>query len=108
MFFPEVDFPMTQDSRDPAAIHQPVLLEDCVRLVTSSLGRVESPVIVDCTLGLAGHATAFLKAASNARLVGIDRDAEALALATRRMEREGLSRSLVNLIIFLHKRYARK
>ena len=82
---------MTQDSRDPAAIHQPVLLEDCVRLVTSSLGRVESPVIVDCTLGLAGHATAFLKAAPNARLVGIDRDAEALALATRRMEREGLA-----------------
>ncbi|KFI97878.1 16S rRNA methyltransferase [Bifidobacterium stellenboschense] len=81
----------TGETRDPAAIHQPVLLDDCVRLVTSGLAKTAHPVIVDCTLGLAGHATAFLKAAPNARLVGIDRDAEALALATERMGREGLA-----------------
>lgn len=77
--------------RDPDAIHRPVLLDDCVRLVTGGLadgGR--GAVIVDCTLGLAGHATAFLKAAPHARLVGIDRDAEALGLAGERMAREGL------------------
>ena len=76
---------MTMDNRDVSTIHQPVLLEDCVRLVTGGLSRKQSPIIVDCTLGLAGHATAFLKAAPQARLVGIDRDAEALALAVRRV-----------------------
>ena len=82
---------MTMDNRDVSTIHQPVLLEDCVRLVTGGLSRKQSPIIVDCTLGLAGHATAFLKAAPQARLVGIDRDAEALALATERMKAEGLA-----------------
>ena len=77
-------------ARDLSAIHQPVLLEDCVRLVTGGLEGETEPVIVDCTLGLAGHATAFLKAAPTARLIGIDRDAEALQLATQRMRDEGL------------------
>ncbi|KAA8832105.1 16S rRNA (cytosine(1402)-N(4))-methyltransferase RsmH [Bifidobacterium tissieri] len=75
---------------DITAIHQPVLLDDCVRLVTEA-ATAPGSVIVDCTLGLAGHSTAFLKAAPNARLIGIDRDEEALALATRRMQDEGLS-----------------
>ncbi|MBW3087768.1 16S rRNA (cytosine(1402)-N(4))-methyltransferase RsmH [Bifidobacterium sp. 82T24] len=73
---------------DITAIHQPVLLEDCVRLVTSAAGR-PGAIIVDCTLGLAGHATAFLRNAPEATLIGIDRDEEALALATRRMEDNG-------------------
>ena len=76
-------------TRDLSTIHQPVLLEDCVRLVTGGLKDNAEPVIVDCTLGLAGHATAFLKAAPTARLIGIDRDAEALQLATQRMRDEG-------------------
>ncbi|RBP99191.1 16S rRNA (cytosine(1402)-N(4))-methyltransferase [Bifidobacterium xylocopae] len=71
-------------------IHDPVLLDECVQLVAPSLGR-EGAWMVDCTLGLAGHATAFLKAAPSARLIGIDRDEEALALAVERMDREGLS-----------------
>ena len=71
-------------------VHRPVMLDECVELVTGALSDASSPIIVDCTLGLAGHATAFLKAAPNAKLIGIDRDAEALALATARMCSEGL------------------
>jgi 16S rRNA (cytosine1402-N4)-methyltransferase len=71
-------------------IHQPVLLADCVNLMVPALDH-EGAVALDCTLGLAGHSTAFLKAAPMARLIGIDRDGEALALATERMRREGLS-----------------
>ena len=82
---------MTTDDRSISTIHQPVLLEDCVRLVTGGLSRRHAPTIVDCTLGLAGHATAFLKAAPEARLIGIDRDAEALGLATERMRAAGLA-----------------
>lgn len=73
---------------DITAIHQPVLLEDCVRLVTSAARR-PGAIIVDCTLGLAGHATAFLHNAPEATLIGIDRDEEALGLATRRMKDGG-------------------
>lgn len=78
------------------AVHRPVMLDECIDLVTGGLNesrghRDSAPVIVDCTLGLAGHATAFLKAAPEAQLIGIDRDGEALALASERMEREGLS-----------------
>ncbi|MBT1165314.1 16S rRNA (cytosine(1402)-N(4))-methyltransferase RsmH [Bifidobacterium simiarum] len=75
---------------DITAIHQPVLLNDCVELIAPAAAR-PGAVIVDCTLGLAGHSTAFLKAAPDARLIGIDRDEEALALATERMRKEGLA-----------------
>ena len=71
-------------------IHQPVLLRDCVDLVAPALTE-PGAIAVDCTLGLAGHSTAFLKSSPNARLIGIDRDSEALALATQRMEQEGLA-----------------
>ncbi len=76
------------------SIHAPVLLQDCVDLVTPALQH-EGSIVVDCTLGLAGHATAFLKAAPSATLIGIDRDAEALALATERMRSEGLEKRFI-------------
>ncbi len=75
---------------DIARIHQPVLLQQCVDLVAPAL-QAPGSVAVDCTLGLAGHTTAFLKAAPGARVIGIDRDAEALALATERVAGEGLA-----------------
>ena len=79
---------------NPGAIHQPVLLDDCVDLVVPALDHPGS-VVVDCTLGLAGHAVAFLKAAPSSTLIGIDRDGEALGMATRRMEQEGLAHRFV-------------
>ena len=75
---------------DVTTIHQPVLLRDCVDLVAPALAKPGS-IAVDCTLGLAGHSTAFLKASPHACLIGIDRDTEALALATQRMQMEGLA-----------------
>lgn len=75
---------------DYAQIHQPVLLQQCVDLMVPALQHAGA-LAVDCTLGLAGHATAFLKAAPQATLIGIDRDSEALRMATARMEQEGLA-----------------
>jgi 16S rRNA (cytosine1402-N4)-methyltransferase len=75
---------------DLNAIHQPVLLGTCVDLVSPSLSQAGSTV-VDCTLGLAGHAMAFLGACPEARLIGIDRDAEALKLASQRIDEAGFS-----------------
>lgn len=81
---------MREDDVDGNRVHSPVLLQDCLDLVTPALSR-DGAVVVDCTLGLAGHATAFLQACPRARLIGIDRDQEALDLATGRMDRLGLS-----------------
>jgi 16S rRNA (cytosine1402-N4)-methyltransferase len=56
--------------------HVPVLLERCVGLLAPALTTPEA-VVVDCTLGMGGHAEALL-AATPARLIGLDRDPEAL------------------------------
>jgi 16S rRNA (cytosine1402-N4)-methyltransferase len=55
-----------------------------VELLTPALSA-PGAVLVDGTLGLAGHAAALLRAAPEARLVGVDRDADALAAARERL-----------------------
>lgn len=42
-------------------------------------------LFVDCTVGLGGHAEAILEASDDARVVGIDRDPAALAIARERL-----------------------
>ncbi len=70
---------------EPAsARHVPVLVGRVVELLTPAL-REPDAVVVDATLGMAGHAEALLSANPAARLVGIDRDTEALALAAVRL-----------------------
>src|SRR3954468_6994848 len=63
--------------------HVPVLVERCVGLLAPSLTGPDA-VVVDCTLGMGGHAEALL-AATPARLVGIHRDPEALRRSTARL-----------------------
>ena len=63
--------------------HQPVMLNEVVSLLAPALHG--DPVLVDCTLGLGGHAAALLDACPQARLIGLDRDPEALALAAERL-----------------------
>ena len=63
--------------------HVPVLLERCVGLLAPALTR-PTDVVVDCTLGMGGHAEALL-AATPARLVGLDRDPEALRRSGARL-----------------------
>jgi len=64
--------------------HLPVMLAEIVELLTPALAGNE-PVLVDCTLGLGGHAEALLRACPDAHLVGVDRDPRALALAGERL-----------------------
>lgn len=61
--------------------HVPVLVREVVEHLRPALElRPEGPIL-DGTLGLAGHASALLEAFPRARLVGVDQDPEALALA---------------------------
>ncbi len=64
--------------------HVPVLLERCVGLLAPALTEPGS-VVVDCTLGMGGHAEALLAAAPQCRLVGLDRDPEALRRSGARL-----------------------
>jgi 16S rRNA (cytosine1402-N4)-methyltransferase len=77
--------------------HVPVMLAEIVDLLTPALGGDE-PVLVDCTLGLGGHAAALLHASAEARLIGLDRDPRALALAVDRLAPFGDRVTLVEAV----------
>jgi 16S rRNA (cytosine1402-N4)-methyltransferase len=64
----------------------PVLLERCVALLAPAVTE-PGAVLVDATLGLAGHSEAFLHSFSELRLVGLDRDQQALDLSRQRLAR---------------------
>jgi 16S rRNA (cytosine1402-N4)-methyltransferase len=66
------------------ARHVPVLLPRVAGLLDPAL-RDRPAVLVDATLGLGGHASAFLAAHPQLTLVGLDRDPQALELAARRL-----------------------
>jgi 16S rRNA (cytosine1402-N4)-methyltransferase len=73
--------------------HTPVLLDE----VVSFLSPHSDGIYVDATLGEGGHAEAILQASTpQGRLVGIDRDAEVLAVAEHRLMRFGARAQLVH------------
>lgn len=61
--------------------HVPVLLNEVLELLAPS----EGGLIIDCTLGMGGHSEAILRATSTGRVIGLDRDAEAIELAGGRL-----------------------
>ncbi len=67
----------------PATGHVPVMLGRTIELLAPALAG--GGTYVDCTLGLGGHAEAVLTACPDARLIGIDRDPDALAIAGERL-----------------------
>lgn len=76
---------MTHGDEPDAFLHLPVMLDDVLGL----LAPIPSGLVIDATLGGAGHAVAILESRSDVRLLGIDRDADALAAAGRRLARFG-------------------
>jgi len=65
----------------PDAPHCPVLLRESVGYLAAERGGL----FVDATLGLGGHSEALLEASPLVRVLGIDRDREALQFATARL-----------------------
>ena len=61
--------------------HEPVLCSETVDLLCGA----GPGLFVDATLGAGGHAAALLARDDGIRLIGIDRDSDALALARTRL-----------------------
>jgi 16S rRNA (cytosine1402-N4)-methyltransferase len=62
---------------DPVFEHRPVMVDEVVDL----LGPVPAGSVVDATVGGGGHARAVLRAHPHLRIVGLDRDTDALDAA---------------------------
>ncbi len=84
----------TMNLRD---IHTPVLLDRCAELLGPALQR-DGAVFVDATLGMGGHSEAFLERFPGIRLVGLDRDTDALRIAGERLARFGDRVTLVHTV----------
>jgi 16S rRNA (cytosine1402-N4)-methyltransferase len=89
---------VTESDPEPPARHAPVLLDRVLELLEPAVRDAEDPVLVDGTLGLGGHAEALLDAHPAMRLVGLDRDPQALRLAGRRLSRFGQRVRLVHAV----------
>lgn len=73
---------MTMDTTYASEYHAPVLVQETIDLLVHNA----SGVYVDATLGGGGHSLAILQSLdANAKLLGIDRDADALAEAQDRL-----------------------
>lgn len=82
-----------------SALHIPVLADRCIELLLVGITAVTrqqqstnpdqarsfKPVVIDGTLGMGGHAQKLLQAERTVKLIGIDRDAQAIKLASRRL-----------------------
>jgi 16S rRNA (cytosine1402-N4)-methyltransferase len=64
--------------------HEPVMVAETVELLDASRGGL----FVDCTVGLGGHTRALLEAGAS-RVLGLDRDPDALRVAGLRLEEFG-------------------
>jgi 16S rRNA (cytosine1402-N4)-methyltransferase len=77
--------------------HQPVMVDRVVALLAPALDR-PGAVLVDATVGLGGHTAAVLRRCPTARVVGLDRDAEALAIADSRLKEFAERLTLVHTV----------
>lgn len=66
-------------------LHLPVMLTETLEFLEPERGGV----FIDATLGLAGHSEAMLESGEDVKLIGIDQDTEAIAHATKRLEKFG-------------------
>lgn len=71
---------------EASKLHIPVLLKEVIELTNPQRGDV----VIDGTLGMGGHAEAFLKRiAPDGLLIGLDKSPESLEIAKKRLEGKG-------------------
>mmetsp|Transcript_19334 Transcript_19334/g.53077 ORF Transcript_19334/g.53077 Transcript_19334/m.53077 type:complete len:635 (+) Transcript_19334:70-1974(+) len=80
-----------EDVDAPVFQHVSVMLPEVVEAFAAA-DLAEGAIVVDCTLGGAGHSEALLEQCPGVRLLGIDRDERALEAAGARLRRFGHER----------------
>ena len=65
--------------------HIPVLYREVVDIFSD----IESGIIIDCTMGYAGHSSLILENNPNIKLVAIDQDQTAIDFSTQRLKKYG-------------------
>lgn len=83
--------PTAERSKQP---HLPVLLEEVLELFRELALRHETGTFCDVTLGAAGHTSALLEAHPGWRVLGLDQDPDALAIAQEKLDAFGDRSSL--------------
>jgi 16S rRNA (cytosine1402-N4)-methyltransferase len=74
---------MTESTQNPTNNHQPVLVDE----VIANLDLPKKKVVVDCTLGLGGHAAAMLNVMPAAgKLIGFELDSGNLKIAKKNLK----------------------
>lgn len=82
--YPDEVAKVRASGRTPAGTHVPVMLAEVLEALAPKPGEV----VLDCTLGYGGHASAL--AASGARVIATDLDADELARTVRRLAETGI------------------
>ena len=73
-------------------MHISVLLEECV----NNLNLKEDSIVVDCTLGYAGHSSEILKRIKKGYLYAFDQDKEAINNASLKLKKIGNNYKIIN------------
>ena len=94
---------MKERENRPEDIHASVLLDETIKV----LDPQPNGVFIDATLGLGGHTEAILETALNSRVIGIDQDVEAIAIAKERLAKFGKRVQIVHANFSEIKRVAR-
>jgi len=85
--------------------HIPVALERCIALlapsIESAIATTGRAVIIDATLGLAGHTRELLARYESLTVIGLDRDLAAIAIARERLAEFG-SRAIIVHAVYDH------
>lgn len=79
-------------------IHKSVMLDRCIALLAPSIEKSANPIVIDATLGMGGHTEALLERHPNLRVVGMDRDAEAIKIASNRLAKFGARFTFVHAV----------
>jgi len=69
--------------------HISVMRDECIELLSPAITAHASPVVIDATLGLGGHTEALLAKFPHLVVLGIDRDTQAIEIASQRLSHFG-------------------
>ena len=72
--------------------HKSVLLDECIKYLNLN----EDNVVVDCTLGYAGHSSEILKRIKKGKLFAFDQDTEAILNSKKRLDEIGSNYEIIN------------